>query len=1099
MTTTVNTVEGRRTRRGAKDFITSGWLQITCLLLASLCTIAATRLVYNAKVTRAGLNGAGERVIDINAIHSAADVLALLSGIIADESDRRFAADRIYRFVAGPGSRSLDHAGDLSRIRVTATDAARFSRLSARVRAAPDVVLLSPAELAQLKPRVRVRRLEDFRLRLYWWLACLVVAFQLTGVLARLILGKLDAILLASAHVLTGLGFAVMISVRDPVRDTMLFGPFAQGAIIGLAAFVAITAFDFRRAWFRSFVFLPLLGAIAVSLLLLLFGTGPGSSQAKVNLGPVQPVEGIRLLLTLFLAGYFARKWELLRSLSEPSIPGALRRFKVPRLADVRPILISVALALAFFGLQGDLGPALLFASLFLVLYAVTRARVLLVTAAFAVLIAGFWAGHQLGWPRTVAGRVAMWSSPWDNAVRGGDQVAHGLWALASGESFGTGLGKGDADRVPAVHTDMVLAAVGEELGFAGIAAVFLLLAALILKGFRIALRSPTEYEFFLALAITMSLALQLFLIAGGVLDLFPLSGVVTPFLSYGRSSMIANLMAVGVLCAIDGRSRVPVVHEGFARPVFWLQAMTMALVLVIVARAGEFQLLRSVSTMTMPVLGIQADGVKRYEYNPRLLAIADSMPRGTVYDRNGLPLATSRADDLQKASPAFARLGITVDPACTTGGRRCYPLGGITFHLLGDLGTKVNWAASNTSFEERDADTRLRGYDDHARIVDVVDRRTGGVSHLVRRDYRDLIPLFRSRFRSPAAAPASAILDRPYDVRMSIDAGLQLRVAAALRSQVTRLGKDRGAAIVVDPASGELLASVSYPAPTEDNRAAPAREDAVEDNRDSLLDRARYGVYPPGSTFKIVTAAAALRSSPANIHQTFICQRLPDGRVGVQLPGMSRPIRDDAGDRVPHGTVDMRKGLVQSCNAYFAQLGRHVGARALLETALAFDIHAAPGDDVRRLQRDLPYAAYGQGEVLVTPMKMARMAASIAAGGRSFPVHWDDAHAAEPARTVLDAASARTIAGFMREVVTEGTGRSLRHAAVGVAGKTGTAEVAAGNSHSWFVGFAPYQAANGRSIAFAVLIENGGYGGVAAAPVASDIVAAARSAGLIN
>jgi peptidoglycan glycosyltransferase len=126
-------------------------------------------------------------------------------------------------------------------------------------------------------------------------------------------------------------------------------------------------------------------------------------------------------------------------------------------------------------------------------------------------------------------------------------------------------------------------------------------------------------------------------------------------------------------------------------------------------------------------------------------------------------------------------------------------------------------------------------------------------------------------------------------------------------------------------------------------------------------------------------------------------------------------------------------------------------------------------------------------------------MAASIAAGGRSVPVHWDDAHAAEPARTVMDAATARTIAGFMREVVTEGTGRSLRHAAVAVAGKTGTAEVAAGSSHSWFVGFAPYQAASGRSIAFAVLIENGGYGGVAAAPVASDIVAAARGAGLIN
>jgi peptidoglycan glycosyltransferase len=203
--------------------------------------------------------------------------------------------------------------------------------------------------------------------------------------------------------------------------------------------------------------------------------------------------------------------------------------------------------------------------------------------------------------------------------------------------------------------------------------------------------------------------------------------------------------------------------------------------------------------------------------------------------------------------------------------------------------------------------------------------------------------------------------------------------------------------------------------------------------------------------------------------------------------------------DRVPHGVVDMRKGIVHSCNAYFAQLGRQVGARALLDTALTFDIHTVPDDDVRSLQRDLPYAAYGQGHVLVTPMKMARVAAAIAAGGRLSAVHWDDVRPVEPARAAVDAASARTIGEFMREVVTDGTGRSLRGAPIAVAGKTGTAEVAAGASHSWFVGFAPYRAENGHAIAFAVLIENGGYGGVAAAPVAAGIVAAAHTLGVIK
>jgi cell division protein FtsW (lipid II flippase) len=1107
MTTTVTTSEQRRHRGAARGLLTRAAItQIACLTVASCCTIIATGLVYRAKIQRAGHTGNVSRVLNLNTIQGADDLLPVLSGVIDDEGDRRFTAERIARFVMGTGSRNLDHVGDLARLHVSASDAKRFRRLSGRagsggqtgVRLGGDVSLLSPTELAQLKPRVAVRGLRDYRSQLFWWLAYFVLAFHAAGLLSWWIVRKVDGVLLGIAYLLAGLGFAVMVSVRDPVRDTLVFVPFAQGAIVGLAAFGATLAVDFRRAWLRQLTFLPLLCAFALSALLILFGSGPGSSQAKVNLGPVQPVEGIRLLLILFLAGYFARKWQQLRSLREKSLPDALRRWNIPRIADVQPLVASVGLGLVFFGLQGDLGPALLFASLFLVMYAVTRARVLLVTCAFAMLIGGFWAGYELGWPRTVSGRVAMWWSPWDNGVRGGSQVAHSLWAFASGEASGTGLGLGDPERVPAVHTDMVLAAIGEQLGFVGIAVVFALFIAFFLKAFRIALRSTTEYECFLALAIAMSLALQLCLIACGALDLLPLSGVVTPFLSYGRSSMVANLIAVGALCAIEGRSIAETVHAPFARPVRWLRAVTVALLIVVVGRAADVQLFRSVSTMTMPMLGIQADGGQRYEYNPRLLAVAELVPRGTIYDRRGVPMATSRGDELQNFAAAFSQMGLRIDPGCASEGRRCYPLGGMSFHLLGDVTTKANWAASNTSFEERDADRRLRGYDDHARIVEGVDRRTGRTSRLIRRDYRDLIPLFRTRFRSRDAA-AAAILDQPHDLRMSIDAALQVRVAEMLKAQVLRLGKARGAAVVLDAGSGELLASASYPFPADDGRGAAAHDDVGEQDGDELMDRARYGVYPPGSTFKLVTALAALKRGPENVKASFKCQRLPDGRIGVQLPGMSRPIRDDVEDRVPHGVVDMRKGLVHSCNAYFAQLGRQVGARALLDTALAFDIHTVPDDDVRSLQRDLPYAAYGQGHVLVTPMKMARVAAAIAAGGRLSAVHWDDVRPVEPARAAVDAASARTIGEFMREVVTDGTGRSLRGAPIAVAGKTGTAEVAAGASHSWFVGFAPYRAENGHAIAFAVLIENGGYGGVAAAPVAAGIVAAAHTLGVIK
>ena len=132
---------------------------------------------------------------------------------------------------------------------------------------------------------------------------------------------------------------------------------------------------------------------------------------------------------------------------------------------------------------------------------------------------------------------------------------------------------------------------------------------------------------------------------------------------------------------------------------------------------------------------------------------------------------------------------------------------------------------------------------------------------------------------------------------------------------------------MVLDPATGDLLAAVSLPLPPID--PAPAQPPAATPN--PYLDRARYGLYPPGSTFKVVTAMAALRKDPQLAHKTYECIRLPDGRVGNYIKGSKRPIRDDIQDQAPHGTVDMEHGIVVSCNAYFAQLGTYdVGAEAL-------------------------------------------------------------------------------------------------------------------------------------------------------------------------
>ena len=196
----------------------------------------------------------------------------------------------------------------------------------------------------------------------------------------------------------------------------------------------------------------------------------PGGSDARVNLGPFQPVEAIKILLVFFLAGYFAKRWPLLRELREKRF---VRGADVPasncrRLQYALPVLIGVAVALLFFYLQKDLGPALVFACVFLALYAIARNRVPLALSGIAALLGGFLIGYFLGTPKTVHDRVAMWLSPWSNTVRGGDQVAHSLWAMASGGALGTGPGLGESDVIPAGYTDLIVSVLGEDWGFLG-------------------------------------------------------------------------------------------------------------------------------------------------------------------------------------------------------------------------------------------------------------------------------------------------------------------------------------------------------------------------------------------------------------------------------------------------------------------------------------------------------------------------------------------------------------------------------------------------------------------------------------------------------
>ncbi len=1031
----------------------------------------------------------GAALVDLN--RAAETAIAPALTVFPTAAERDFAAHAIVARVTGSGP--LTHVGALTSVGAAVAGVRRDRRLATLngrlgSSSAATVAVFTAADVAAIKQNLAVRSVEDYRGGIRYITVVFIAAFWLVHLVRRAAGRTGDILLLPAMQLLSGLGLMAMIALRDPLRDTDAALGFAHGVSLGCLALAVLSFVNFENPRFRRATIVPFAAAVGLAIALVVFGSGPGDSGVKVNLLGVQPIELIRLLAVLALASYFSRRWELLRELSSSHGPThTVRRFvKLPRGRDVQPLAVMLGVLFLFFFAQRDLGPALVLGCMSLALYGVARARAGLVLGGMLALVAGFTAAYWTGVPGTLARRVAIWLDPWSNARTGGDQIAHAVWAMASGGIGGMGAGAGDGYLVPAGQTDLILSVVGEELGLFGIVMIAVVYALLVWRMLRIAGRAPGDYTAFLALGCALSLAVPAIIIVGGELGVLPLSGVATPFLTFGKSSMIANFCAAGIALGIGTHLQSaprPLARQ--LRPLGWTLAAAAAL---LVARATWIQAVSADDFVLRPTVVRDADGEVRYRYNPRLLAAARLMPRGTIADRNGLALATGQPALAQATIDRLRQLRIDRVADCGPVSR-CYPLGGLAFHVTGEAVHQTNWAARNTSFVERDANATLQGFDDRAHTVDV--RLRDGKTHtLIARDYTELLPLMRHK-RDPSHAEVRRMLDKPRDVRLTLDGPLQVAVAQALNQRAASVHAPGGAAVVVDVATGAVLASASYPWPALDESDEAGPPAPAE-----LLDRGRYGLYPPGSTFKLIAAAAALSEEGAARTPTFVCERLPDGRVGAHVRGASRPIRDDLTDKTPHGRVDLRKGLVVSCNAYFAQLAMHLGPQAISRAAAPPQIQVS--STPASLRGTLPYAGYGQGEVLATPLRMARAVAAIAGNG---VIH--EAALVQPGAKItatsqpwLRAPDAAFLRSAMREVVTSGTGHVLASHPVAIAGKTGTAEVQGAPSHSWFVGFAP---ADAPRIAFAVVVENAGYGGRVAAPLAGDIVSAARATGVLR
>ena len=284
-----------------------------------------------------------------------------------------------------------------------------------------------------------------------------------------------------------------------------------------------------------------------------LVGTTVNGATLWVRLGgfSFQPAEIAKILLTVFFAGYLVEKRDSL----------ALVRTKflgvgVPRLKDLGPIVVAWLVSLGVLIFERDLGTSLLFFGLFVsMLYIATQRRTWLILGGLLFIVGAVLAYYAFGHVRL---RVTVWLDPWSYANDEGYQIVQSLFGLANGGILGAGLGQGFPNLVPFANTDFIVAALGEELGVTGLIAMLLMYAILVERGLRTAVSVRDSFGQLLAAGLSITLALQVFVIIGGVTRLIPLTGLTTPFLSYGGSSLIANWILVALLLRISDRARRP-------------------------------------------------------------------------------------------------------------------------------------------------------------------------------------------------------------------------------------------------------------------------------------------------------------------------------------------------------------------------------------------------------------------------------------------------------------------------------------------------------------------------------------------------------------
>jgi cell division protein FtsW (lipid II flippase) len=389
------------------------------------------------------------------------------------------------------------------------------------------------------------------------------------GVLAHLVVRYrapyADPLLLPSCVLLNGIGIVLIgrldLAYADRARQLGREIPSGTApnqvvwSLLGVLLFIAVLLVIRDHRVLQRYTYIFMIVGLALLLLPVLPLIGAEINGARIWIRVAgfsfQPGELAKLVLLVFFAGYLVVKRDVL-SLASRHVAG----IDFPRGRDLGPILVAWGASMAVLVLERDLGTALLFFGIFVAMLYVATQRTSWLLIGLALFAGGSYVAYQLF--SHVQRRITIWLDPFSDPGDSAYQIVQSLYGFATGGILGTGLGQGRPETVPFAKSDFIMAAVGEELGLTGFFAILLLYAVVIERGFRTAVAVRDGFGKLLAAGLAASLAIQVFVVVGGVIQLLPVTGLTTPFLAAGGSSLIASWMLIALLMRISDAARAP-------------------------------------------------------------------------------------------------------------------------------------------------------------------------------------------------------------------------------------------------------------------------------------------------------------------------------------------------------------------------------------------------------------------------------------------------------------------------------------------------------------------------------------------------------------